>query len=344
MTRATRSAAVALAAAALPVVAACGDTATAPAAALRLPRAGIVVGTLRLSARRESALLAARPGRLYAIVTSGRTSQFTVVRDAGGAVTRTRVAFSLSNFLTHVSAGPDGFYAGTAVIRRFRDVPDELLRIDPRTLHVAARASFGASVRTVEQGGSVWAAIGDGRVVRLDPRTLKILGSQHVLSTAAVAAGGSLSVPAVGAGSLWVLAGQAPNLELVRIDPATLAIRSRTALAAQGVPAGAVHAVVARGKSVYLIGSGVVAVRADGAVARKSDTAPELEAAEVDGSTLVGIAGGTPALVRLDARGRVVRRTALHDASAQLAVSGRDAWFVGNGGHGDGIVHVRLAR
>ena len=266
------------------------------------------------------------------------------MREAGGAVTRTRVAFSLSNFLTDVSAGRDGVYAGTAVIRRLRDLPDVLLRIDPRTLHVAARASFGASVRTVEQGGSMWAAIGDGRVVRLDPRTLKILGSQQVLSTAAVAAGGSLSAPAVGAGSLWVLAGEAPNLELVRIDPATLAIRSRTALAAQGVPAGAVHAVVAQGKSVYLIGSELVAVRADGTVARKSSTAPELEAAEVDGSTLVGIAGGTPALVRLDARGGVVRRTTLHDASAQLAVSGRDAWFVGNGGHGDGIVHVRLAR
>jgi hypothetical protein len=340
---ATRSAAAALAAAALPAVAACGGTASAPAAA-RLPRAGSVVGTLPLSPRRENALLAALPGRLYAIVTTRRTSQFTVLREAGDAVTRRRVAFSLSNFLTNVSAGPEGVYAGTAVIRRLRDVPDELLRIDPRTLRVVAHASFGASVSTVEQGRSMWAAIGDGRVARLDPRTLKILRSQPVLSAAAVAAGEALSAPAVGAGSLWVLAGSAAKLELVRIDPATLAIRSRTTLAAQGVPPGAVHAVVAQGKSVYLIGSEVVAVRADGAVARTSDTAPELEAAEVEGSTLVGIVGGPAALVRLDARGRVIRRTPLRDASGQLAVSGRDAWFVGNGGRGDGIVHVRLAR
>lgn len=343
MTRARRAAA-ALAAAALPLGPACGGVAKAPAAPPRQQQAGTVVGTLRLSAQQQSALLAARPGQLYAVVTSGRTSQFTVVREDGGTVTRRRVAFDLSNFLATVSAGRDGVYAGTAVIRRFRDVPDELLRIDPRTLRVVARASFPARVGTVEQGGSMWAAIGDGRIARLDPRTLKILRSQQVLSTPAVGAGGTLSTPAVGAGSLWVLAGNAPKLELVRIDPATLAIRSRTALAGQGVPAGAVHAVVARGRSVYLVGSEVAAVRADGTVAWRSDAAPGLEAGDVAGSTLVGLVGGPPALVRLDARGRVVRRTALRDASGQLAVSGRDAWFVGDGGRGEGIVHVRLAR
>jgi hypothetical protein len=289
-------------------------------------------------------LLAARLGQLYAVVTSGRTSQFTVLHEDGSAVTRRRVAFGLSNYLASVSAGRDGVYAGTAVIRRLRDVPDELLRIGPRTLRVVSRASFPATVSTVEQGGSMWATIGDGRVARLDPRTLKTLRSQQVLSPAEVGAGGALSTPTVGAGSLWVLAGEAPKLELVRIDPATLAIQSRTALAAQGLPAGAVHAVVARGKSVYIVGSEVAAVRADGTVAWTSGAVPGLEAAEVAGSTLVGLVGGPPALVRLDARGRVVRRTALRDASAQLAVSGRDAWFVGDGGRGEGIVHVRLAR
>ena len=333
-------AAAALAAAALPLVTACGGVAKAPAATSGVPRAGTVVGTLRLSARKESALLAARPGQLYAVVTTGSKAQFTVVREAGGAVTRKHVAFDLSNYLANVSAGPDGVYAGTAVIRRFSDVPDQLLRIDLQTLRVAARASFGASVSTVAQGGSLWAAIGDGRIVRLDPRTLKILRSQQVLTTT----GGTLLAPAVGAGSLWVLAGEAPKLELVRLDAATLAIRSRTALAAQGVPAGSVHGVVARGTSVYLVGSEVAKIRADGSVAWKSGAAGGLEAGAVDGSALVGLAEGSPALVQLDARGRVVRRTALRDASAQLAVSGSDAWFVGNGGRGEGIVHVRLAR
>jgi hypothetical protein len=279
------------------------------------------------------------------VTTAGRDSQFTALREAGGKVTRTRIAFPLSSFLSSVSAGPDGLYVGSAVIRRFEDVPDRLLRIDPRTLRVVAHASFGARISTVEQARSMWAALGDGRIVRLDPRTLKVLRAQQVLTaTEAAAAGGGLSAPAVGAGSLWVLAGGGPKLELVRLDPATLAIRSRTPLAAQGVLPGSVHAVVAHGKSVYLVGSEVVGIRADGAVTWTSTAAPELDAAEVDGSTLVGLAGARPALVRLDVHGHVARRTSLRDVSAQLAVSGRDAWFVGNGGRGDGIVHVRLNR
>jgi hypothetical protein len=341
VTRLARRAAVAVSAASIPVAAA-GACAAAPAA-LRLPQAGRLVGTLHLSPR-QSALLASHAGRLYATVTSGRTSQFTVVRETGGAVTRRRVVFRLSKYLANVSAGPDGVYAGTAVIRRFRHVPDELLRIDPRTLRVVARARFGASVSTVEQGRSLWAAIGDGRVARLDPRSLRVLRSQRVLPAAAVASGEALSAPAVGAGSLWVLAGSAPRLELVRIDPSTLAIRSRTALAAHGVPAGAVHAVIAEGTRVYLVGSVIVRVRANGTVAATSGSVPGLETAQVDGATLVGLLGARPALVRLGSRGRVIRRTALRDASAELVVSGRNAWFLGDGGRGNGIVHVRLAR
>jgi len=312
------------------------------AAAQPVPRAGTLVGTLRLSPR-ESALLAARGGRLYAVVTTGRALHFTIMRAADGAVTRTRVPFALSNYLANVSAGPDGIYAGTAVIHRLRDVPDELVRIDPRTLRVVARASFGASIGTIELGRSMWAALGDGRVARLDPRSLRVLRSQRVLPTAAVSAGSRLSTPTVGAGSLWVLAGSTPRLELVRIEPSTLAIRSRTPLATHGIRAGTVHSVVARGSSVYLVGSVVVRVGANGRLGRPA-AVPGLETAQVDGSTLVGLLGARPALVRLDSRGHVVRRTALRDASAQLTLSGRDAWFLGNGGRGNGIVHARLGR
>lgn len=47
-------------------------------------------------------------------------------------------------------------------------------------------------------------------------------------------------------------------------------------------------------------------------------------------------------LVLLDARGRIRAKTALPSGGGQLTVSGDDAWFVGNVGHGNGIVHVRL--
>jgi hypothetical protein len=40
--------------------------------------------------------------------------------------------------------------------------------------------------------------------------------------------------------------------------------------------------------------------------------------------------------------GKVVARTPLRDWSANLAFSGSDIWFLGDAGHGEGIVHVRL--
>ena len=58
---------------------------------------------------------------------------------------------------------------------------------------------------------------------------------------------------------------------------------------------------------------------------------------------MVGLTGGNSALLLLDGDGRTVARTELSDAGADLAVSGQDAWFLGNAGRGNGIVHVQLA-
>jgi hypothetical protein len=67
-----------------------------------------------------------------------------------------------------------------------------------------------------------------------------------------------------------------------------------------------------------------------------------LATAAVYGDGLVGISAEPPAVVRLDASGGVVARTRVRDAGARLSLSGDDAWFEGNAGHGDGIVHVRI--
>jgi hypothetical protein len=56
---------------------------------------------------------------------------------------------------------------------------------------------------------------------------------------------------------------------------------------------------------------------------------------------LIGITAEPPAVVGLDAAGDVVARRPVRDAGAKLAVTG-DAWFEGNAGPGDGIVHVRI--
>lgn len=175
-----------------------------------LPQAGSVVGTLPLSPQ-ETVQFATRQGTLFVLVIEpGQAHSISIFRldHEGTTNTRKRVQFPLPAYLSDISAGPDGIYAGTAVVRRFTNARDELIRIDPRTLTVRARAFFPSSVATVAHGRWVWAALGDGRVLRLDPRTLSVDASQRILSPAAAANFVALlSRPAFGLGSLWVLAG-----------------------------------------------------------------------------------------------------------------------------------------
>ncbi len=114
-----------------------------------------------------------------------------------------RLPFPLAYYLMDLSIGPKGLYAGTAVIKRFTNVPDVLLCIDPETLAVRARASFPARIATLEVADRMWASIGDGRVVRLDPTTLHVIASRRLLSASSVAMQGlGLSKPAFGLGNL----------------------------------------------------------------------------------------------------------------------------------------------
>ncbi|HMJ01197.1 MAG TPA: hypothetical protein VK488_15300 [Gaiellaceae bacterium] len=330
-----------------------------------LPKAGAVVGTLPFSPR-ETELFAARGGSLFLLVVPpSRAASITVERlDSDGTVARKRVPFDRANYLMDVSTGRDGIYAGTAVIKRFTGMQDELVRIDPRTLTIVARAFFPSSVAAVEQGGDVWASISDGRVVRLDPRTLATEASRQVLAVAVTARGtGLLSKPAFGLGSLWVLAGDASDLELVRLDPVTLAVLSKTRVPTRGDLHQALNRVVADSGHVYLVGSAITAVDATGKLMGRPVPVPGLATTETCGTGLVGLTGGNPSmvlpslrdrkgrvlrparpeLVLLDAHGRVLARTGLIDAGARLAISGNDAWFVGDAGRGNGIIHVRLA-
>jgi hypothetical protein len=169
--------------------------------------------------------------------------------------------FDHPNALMDVSAGVDGVYAGTAVIRQLAKLSDELIRIDPKTLTVRARATFTGTVLTVESGRRMWATIGDGRIVRLDPRTLVTKASRRLLPARVAATGGAtLSKPAFGLGSVWVLAGNVRKLELVRLNPDTLAVRSRRRVPSGGRLAQALHDISADARHVYLVGSAIARV------------------------------------------------------------------------------------
>jgi hypothetical protein len=310
-----------------------------------VPQAGVIKGTLPLSTR-GTVLFAAHARSLFVLVVpSGNAHSVTVERvDQLGIADRNRVPFAVPGYLEDLSAGPDGIYAGTTVIRRFANVPDELIRIDAKTLTIRARRSFASSVAAVEQGRGMWASIGDGRVVRLDPRTLALEASRRVVSAAAAASGaGLVSKPALGRGSLWALVGDAIKLQLVRMDPTSLVIRSRTRVPIGGDLRQTLNGVVADSSHVYLVGSAIASVDADGKLIRKPVLVPGLATAAIHGTGLLGLTGGSPALVLLGADGRIRAKTGLDDAGGRIAVSGQDAWFLGNAGRGNGIVHAELA-
>ena len=173
-------------------------------------------------------------------------------------------------------------------------------------------------------------------IVRLDPRTLAIEASRRLVSAAATAKSVALvSKPAVGLGSVWALAGNATQLELVRMDPISLAVRSLTRIPTRGKLAQSLHQVQGDSGHVYLIGSAVVAVRANGKPISRPILVPGLANAAIHGSGLIGLTAEAPGLVLLDPRGRIEARTSVADAGGQLAVSGREVWFLGNAGRGN---------
>jgi hypothetical protein len=319
---------------------ACGPGVRRNALTRRLPSAGSIVGTLRVPVR-EGSLFAARGKSLFVITFPEQAAKsITVERlDPNGRVRLKRLPFPLAYYLMDLSTGPRGLYAGTAVIKRFASVPDVLLRIDPTTLAIHARASFPARIAAVEASNRMWASVGDGRVVRLDPTTLHVVASRRLLPSAAVAMRGlSLSKPAIGLGSLWVLAGDRRDLQLVRMNPTTLALRSRTRLPL-GTP---LSTVLADADHVYLVGTAIASVNARGRLIAAPIPDANLAAAAIYRDGLVGLNDAPPALELLTAHGRVTAKTALRDSGGELVVSGNDAWFLGNSGGGNGIVHVLL--
>jgi hypothetical protein len=100
--------------------------------------------------------------------------------------------------------------------------------------------------------------------------------------------------------------------------------------------------VIADAMHVYLVAPGIDPVDANGTLSRLNpDT--ELDAAAIYGDGLVGLNDAGLAFEQLGAHGRVTASTSLRDLGGEIAVGGANAWFLGNAGSGNGIVHLRLA-
>ncbi|MGH8960800.1 MAG: hypothetical protein ACRDWT_06265 [Jatrophihabitantaceae bacterium] len=293
-------------------------------------------------------LFTAHGSDLYvAVIRADHADVVTVERVSSrtGGVSSAPLPFPLAGFLADIAVGPEGFYLGTSVIRRFTRTPDVLVRLDPSTLKQTARASFAANVHAYTQGRQLWASLGDGRVVRLDPHTLAIKASAQILPRSAALRGeGLVSAPALGLGSLWALAGDERDLQLVRMDPSTLAVRSKTAVPTRGNYYQSLNSVTADANHVFLTGRGLARVDVDGQLTGPPMVDSGLAAAAQHGSGLLALTDPPTTLELLNGDGHVQARSPLIDAGGSLAVSGDTAWLLGNAGHGDGIVQIRLRR
>jgi hypothetical protein len=127
------------------------------------------------------------------------------------------------------------------------------------------------------------------------------------------------------------------------MDPTSLAVRSRTRVPTGGDLAQALNHVAADSSHVYLVGDAVAGVSGNGKLIGRPVPVSGLANAAIHGTGLVGLTAERPALVLLDPDGRILARTIFADAGADLAVSGQEAWFLGDAGQGNGIVHVHVA-
>jgi hypothetical protein len=113
--------------------------------------------------------------------------------------------------------------------------------------------------------------------------------------------------------------------------------RSRTRLA----PSAPLSEVIADRKHVYLARRGIASLDAQGRLGHLTADA-NLDAAAIYKDGLVGLNDAASAIELLNAQGYVTARTPLRDLSGELAVSGDNAWFLGDAGRGNGIVHLRI--
>jgi hypothetical protein len=156
----------------------------------------------------------------------------------------------IGHYYQYLAAGPVGLYASTSVVRRWTSIPDEVIRIDPVTLKVAARRSLSGRGEVVVLGGRVY-LLGDSDVQRLDPLTLRTL-ARHVRSSPydpqiTTAYYWSL---ALGGGELWAAYGDAPHSDVTQLDPLSL----KTAAGTWAVPPGQGYALQGTQTGVWLAG------------------------------------------------------------------------------------------
>jgi streptogramin lyase len=159
---------------------------------------------------------------------------FWVVSPDSGIVVRVSVATKAARRF-HIGKDPYDVAIGAGALW----VPDHdgrrLLRFDLDSHALRATRDLGLPAISVGYGfGSVWLVVADGRLLRIDPRTLRVTRS---IPEAARAIEGSEPKLAFDRSSVWI--SSPADSTVARIDPMRGTVRTRTVIGATGISAGA---------------------------------------------------------------------------------------------------------
>jgi DNA-binding SARP family transcriptional activator/ABC-type branched-subunit amino acid transport system substrate-binding protein/DNA-binding beta-propeller fold protein YncE len=178
--------------------------------------------------------------------------------------------------------------------------------------------------------GGVWVTDGSSRLLRVDPRTSRVVG--------AVDAGHSLNGVAVGEGAIWTISGRAATV--YRIDPGTLRVTDRIQIVSRPRAAAPYPIAIRAGLgSVWVLNANVATVTRIDATARGvTETVPiGVERGPVRlavGAGAAWVANGDGTLSRIDAATNVVTTTAIGHRLLDVVAGRGGVWVTAGRGPG----------
>ena len=262
-----------------------------------------------IDARSEDVIADVAVGRYPTRVVFGGGA-FWVVSPDSAIVVRLAVATKTATRF-HIGKDPYDLAIGAGALW----VPDHdgrrLLRFDLESHAVRKTRDLGMPAISVGFGfGSVWLVVADGRLLRIDPRTLRVTRS---IPDATRAIEGSEPKLAFDRGSVWI--STPAESTVARIDAVRGTIRKRTLFGATGISAGA--------GAVWVADNASAIWRFDGGRPQRIrvGTQPQDVAATSEGVWVADY--GDRTLVRLDPTSRrVVTRIKLHRQPVAVASGG----------------------
>jgi DNA-binding SARP family transcriptional activator/DNA-binding beta-propeller fold protein YncE len=178
--------------------------------------------------------------------------------------------------------------------------------------------------------GGVWVTDGSSRLVRVDPRTSRVLG--------AIDAGHSLNGVAVGEGAVWTISGRAATVS--RIDPRTLRVTDRIAIVSRrGAEAPYPIAIRAGLGSVWVLNANVATVTRIDATARGVTASVPIGVERGPVRLAVGggaawVANGDGTVSRIDADTNVVTTTPIGHRLLDVVAGRGGVWVAAGRGPG----------